>query len=213
MNYDKNKYRKIDWKHFMMFHWIINPGLLINEMVFGQRVPKVMLMERTRNKPWAERSKIPCPHCNTIHDGKTWNLNNKTAFRNWFGLYCPTCGGVIPCLMNIGTLVVLVVTSPIWYWFRKPLYNKWLVKQPERYKHLDLETSDFQKHTWWQQGLGWGMWMFIAMSLLNLAMGEEYTAPKLIFHFVWWMAGGLIFGLFMRGLTYKAKRKQQAGTH
>lgn len=210
MNYDVTKYRKIDWKHLMMFHWIINPGLLINEMIFGQRVPKVMLMERNSNKAWAERSHVPCPHCNTIHDGKTWNLTNKTMFRNWFGLYCPVCGGVISCLMNIGTFVVLAVTSPIWYWFRKPLYNKWLAKQPARYKNLDLETSDFQKHTWWQQGLGWGMWMFIAMTLLNMLWGEEITGPKLIFHFVWWMAGGLILGLFMRAMTHKAIKKQKA---
>ena len=124
MNYDKTKYRKIDWKHFMMFHWIINPGLMINELIFGQRVPMVMLMERNTKKAWAERFKVPCPHCNNIHDNRTWNLTNKTMFKNWFGLYCPACSGVIPCLMNIGTFVVLAVSSPIWYWFRKPLYKK-----------------------------------------------------------------------------------------
>lgn len=213
MNYDKNKYRKIDWKHFMMFHWIINPGLMINELIFGQRVPKVMLMERNSKKAWVERSVVPCPHCNTIHDSKTWNLNNKTAFRNWFGLYCPACGGVIPCLMNIGTFVVLTVTSPIWYWFRKPLYNKWLAKQPERYKNLDLTTPDFNRKTWWQQGLGWGMWMFVAMTLFNTAMGEEYTIQKLLFHFVWWMIAGLIFGLIMKGIMPKPAKKQGASTN
>ena len=209
MNYDKTKYRKIDWKHFMMFHWIINPGLMINELIFGQRVPKVMLMERNRNNAWAERFKIPCPHCNNIHDNRTWNLTNKTMFKNWFGLYCPACGGIIPCLMNIGTFVVLAVTSPIWYWFRKPLYNKWLAKQPGRYKNLDLETSDFQKHTWWQQGLGWGMFMFIATILLDKIWSEEYTMQKLLFHFVWWMIGGLIFGFILRTMAHKPSGKQR----
>ncbi len=172
-----------------------------------------MLMERNRNKAWAERFKVPCPHCSTIHDNRTWNLTNKTMFKNWFGLYCHACGGVIPCLMNIGTFVALAITSPIWYWFRNPLYNKWLAKQAGRYKKLDLETSDFQKHTWWQQGLGWGMFMFVATILLDKLWSEEYTIQKLLFHFVWWIIAGLIFGLIMKGIMPKPAKKQETSTN
>lgn len=211
MNYDKNKYRKIDWKHFMMFHWIINPGLLVNELILGQRVPKVMLIEREKGKSWVERSKIPCPHCETVHNGNTWNLKNNTAFKNWFGLYCPFCGGVIPCLMNICTFIVLAITSPIWYWFRKPLYEQWLAKQPQRYQKLDLETQDIRKDNWWKMGLGWGLFMFVAMNGLEVIEGEPLEIKKLIVSLIIWLIGGLLFGLSMRGMIRKVQPKKTKG--
>lgn len=46
MQYDKTKYKLWSWKHPMVLHWIINPGLVINELLFGQRVPKIMLEEK-----------------------------------------------------------------------------------------------------------------------------------------------------------------------
>lgn len=207
MNYDKTKYRKIDWKHFMMLHWIINPGLMINELILGQRTPKVMLMERAKDKSWADRAKIPCPHCEAIHDGKTWSPQNKTAFKNWFGLYCPNCGGIIPCLMNIGTFLVLLVTAPIWYWFKDSQKKKWLAKQPARYENLDLQTPTIKKNVWWKQGLSWGAMMFIFMSFFSYAEGEPLTTKRLIISAVTWTIGGLIFGLAMRGMTKQPKQK------
>jgi len=211
MNYDKAKYRKIDWKHFMMLHWIINPGLMINELILGQRIPKVMLMERKEvsGKSWVERGKVPCPHCNTIHEGQTWGLQNKTAFKNWFGLYCPSCGGIIPCLMNITTFLVLLITAPIWYWFKDDMKRKWLAKQPERYQHLNMEIPELKKHNWWKRGLGWGLFMFIFMSVTDIAMGQEVTSKWLLKQAAIWTVAGLIFGLSMRALTTSAQKKQQ----
>ncbi len=63
MNYDKTKYKIWNWKSPVILHWIINPGLVINELILGQTIPKVMLIEREGNKPFFERSFIPCPHC------------------------------------------------------------------------------------------------------------------------------------------------------
>jgi hypothetical protein len=54
-----------------MLHWILNPGLAINELILGQRVPKVRLEDKTIDKPRIERVLIPCPHCETLHDGRT----------------------------------------------------------------------------------------------------------------------------------------------
>jgi hypothetical protein len=61
MEFNTNKYRVYNWTHFMMIHWIINPGLAFNELVLGQRVPKVMLEDKTSAAPRAQRSVIPCP--------------------------------------------------------------------------------------------------------------------------------------------------------
>lgn len=35
----------------MMLHWILNPGLAINELILGQRVPKVSLEDKSVDKP------------------------------------------------------------------------------------------------------------------------------------------------------------------
>ena len=59
MNYDKTKYKVWTWKNPMMLHWIINPGVAIIELE-GQRIPKVMLIERNSPKSVNEKSWIPC---------------------------------------------------------------------------------------------------------------------------------------------------------
>ena len=200
MNYDKNKYRKIDWKHIMMLHWVINPGIMFNELALGQRVPRVMLQERSREKPWIERFKVPCPHCETIHDGRTWSIHNKTAFKNWFGLYCSACGGVIPCLWNIGSFLALAVTAPVWYWFKRPLCEKWLRNQPARYANLNLSQSGLPKYTWVKQGIFFGLFMFIVNDLVD-QMSEQLNYKKLAIGFIVWMLCGLLFGLMMRATT------------
>ena len=101
MKYDSKKWKVYTWKNWMMIHWMINPGLVINELILGQRVPKVTLEDKESNKPRIERSYVPCPHCEKLHDSRTWSTQNNTGFKNWFGLYCNNCGKIIPCLINI----------------------------------------------------------------------------------------------------------------
>ncbi|MCT1530529.1 hypothetical protein M3B46_05945 [Sphingobacterium daejeonense] len=121
MDFDKSKYKVYTWKNWMMLHWLLNPGIMVNELILGQRVPKISLEEKTTDKQWFERSIVPCPHCETLHDGRTWSSVNGTAFKNWFGLYCNTCGNIIPCLINVFSLIILIITFPIWGWFKTAL--------------------------------------------------------------------------------------------
>ncbi|RZS94996.1 hypothetical protein BC751_0509 [Cecembia calidifontis] len=46
MNYYKLKYLIWNWENPLMLHWILNPGLANNELIMGQRIPKVTLIER-----------------------------------------------------------------------------------------------------------------------------------------------------------------------
>ena len=43
MEFNKEKYKIYTWKNWMVLHWILNPGLAINELILGQRVPKISL--------------------------------------------------------------------------------------------------------------------------------------------------------------------------
>jgi len=118
MEYDRSKYKIQTWKNILVLHWIINPGLFINEILLGQRIPKIALIDKDKSKSLAERTYYPCPHCNTVHSSLKWAPQFKTGFRNWFGLYCDNCGKIIPCVTNLTSYLVLGLTIPFWYWFK-----------------------------------------------------------------------------------------------
>ena len=113
MHYDKNKYKIWNWKSPVIFHWMLNPGVVINELILGQTIPKVMLIELEGDKPFYNRSLVPCPHCKTLHNGLKWSAQSKTAFKNWFGYYCDNCEGIIPVQRNLTSLIILTLTFPI----------------------------------------------------------------------------------------------------
>ena len=207
MKYDKNKYRIYTWKNWMMIHWAINPGLVISDLILGQKVPKLSLEDKTIDKPRIERTYVPCPHCETMHDARTWSYQNGTAFKNWFGLYCNNCGKIIPTMPNIFSLLILAITFPLWGWFKNSLKAKWLTKQPERYENIELELKVdlFSKKTWIKTGLGWGAIMFLIMSIgFPYLEDTEITLTSLTIGFIVWTIAGLVFGYTMK--SYMGKR-------
>lgn len=212
MNYDKEKYKIYTWKNWMVLHWIINPGLAINELILGQRLPKISLEDKTSEKRRFERTYVPCPHCEKLHDGRTWSPQNKTGFRNWFGLYCPNCGGIIPCLTNGLSFIILAVTFPIWGWFRNSWKEKWLEKQPARFENLVIEdTPDvFSKNMWIKTGLGWGLFMYVFMTFLFPYFdGEPITRNDILIGIPVWAIAGLTFGYVMLLFNKKGKKKDR----
>lgn len=200
MEYDKTKYKILTWKNPVMLHWIINPGLVISELILGQRVPKTMLIEKNSSKTLQEKTKIPCPHCGTLHSGLKWSTKNN-AFKNWFGLYCDNCGNIIPCLTNLASYLLLALTFPIWIWFKDKWKTTWLENQPDRYRKLDLENvpNPFDGNGWISQGLYWGLFMYICMILMYpLIDGESVTLKKTLLSIPIWTIGGLGFGYTMK---------------
>ena len=212
MEFNKEKYKVYTWKNWMMLHWILNPGLAINELILGQRVPKVSLEDKTIDKPRIERTLVPCPHCETLHDGRTWTTENGTAFKNWFGLYCKNCGNTIPCLTNGLSFLILAITYPIWGWFKKRLKEKWLAKQPKRYENIDIEhiPNPFDNKSWIKTGLSWGALMFLTMSIgFPYFEGQEITWITLLLGIVTWTIGGIGFGYTMKLFVNKTINKKE----
>ena len=205
MDFDTSKYKVWTWKNPLMIHWMINPGLAFNELILGQAVPKVTLIEKS-NKPLAERSFVPCPHCGTVHSGLKWSLQNKNDFGNCFGLNCDNCGNTIPCLRNFTSLILLGVAFPIWIWFRKSWKKKWLLVQKKKFSRpLNLTTPEYN---WAAEGLGWGVFMFLFMDIvLPLFEGEAYEPRKLIIGAIIWTLAGLSFGYVMKKLMFKQSSK------
>jgi hypothetical protein len=201
MNLDKNKYKIYTWKNWIVLHYIINPGLAFNELILGQRIPKVSLEDLTSEEPFLERSYVPCPRCETIHDGRTWSTQNGTAFKNWFGLYCPNCGEIIPCLMNLTTLLILTITFPLWGWFRKSLKQRWLEKQPDRYKEIDINQVEnpFEGKGWIKEGLSWGFLTSILLLIFFPIIGIDIFSRQVIVTVIGLVVvGGPLFGFTMK---------------
>ena len=209
MNYDKIKYKVWTWKNPMMLHWIINPGIAFNELVLGQRVPKVTLIERDSAKTLAERTFIPCPHCGKLHSGLQWTPQNKTAFKNWFGLYCERCGKIIPCLTNVTSYVILGLTFPVWFLFKNKWKVKWFKEQKIRFsKPLNLTYSE-PKFQWMSLGLSVGFFMFVFMEVLfPLIKGESLTQKGLLIGILIWAFAGLYSGFSMKMINIKRKLKK-----
>ena len=184
-----------------MLHWIVNPGMAINELFFGQRIPKLSLEDKESNKARFERSYIPCPHCEMIHDSRTWTTLNGTAYRNWFGLYCPNCGEIIPCLRNIFSAVIIALLFPLTYFFKDQLKKRWLKKQANRFSTLDLNSipNPYDGKGWLLIGLGWGLFMFVLMTFLFPLMKSEIIELRdVITALPIWTIAGVLFGYTMK---------------
>lgn len=193
------QYKVWTWKHHSMLHYIINPGILINELILGQRVPKEIYFEQVKDKPFMERQYVKCPHCETMHDGRTWSSQHNTAFKNWFGLYCPSCEGVIPCLRNATAWLILAVTYPLWFWWIDKWKSNWLAKQPARYENIDVQEITVSKTNWVKAGLLYGSIMFILMTFLfPLVMGEAITIKSILIAIPIWVIAGLLCVLLLK---------------
>ncbi|HEY8661194.1 MAG TPA: hypothetical protein VIL78_19330 [Hanamia sp.] len=212
MNPDITQYKKWTWKNPLMLHWIINPGLAFNELILGQRMPKIILIEKNPNKTLTEKSFIPCPHCGTVHSGLKWAPQNKTAFGNWFGLYCDNCEKIIPCLRNITSFFFLAITFPIWCWFKNAWKEKWLMKQKEKFsKPLHSTPPEF---IWWIKGIQMGFVFFIIIMVIKFVIFQDpFTWKKPIGNLVGAIILGLIWGAFMKETLFKKKSSIHISLH
>lgn len=84
---------RMDERSWIVKHYLWNPGLAFNELVLGQRSPKV-----TQTCKECGTGFVDCPSCEHAIDNFSWTARD--AFKNWNGLPCPRCGEAIPCLRN-----------------------------------------------------------------------------------------------------------------
>lgn len=196
----------------LLLHWVLNPGLAFNELVLGQRLPRLSIECLSCNLPRDERSFVFCPACHTLHDARIWQ--GKQGFRNWLGLVCPTCGERIPCLWNLFSLAILAVTAPLWivpvYFYRKRANST----RPTL-THLTAPRPA-PKQVFLRLALFWGGFMFIAMTLVpeirKATATGEWDWAALAIGAIIWTVGGIAFGWvmtkFLRKRPDNAERSQ-----
>ncbi len=184
-----------------MLFWRFFPPLAINEILLGQRIPSLSLLRKGMDRK--RGYEVPCPHCGAVHSGDLWARSR--AFGNWFGLYCPCCGGTIPCLWNITSLAFLGLTSPLWYFFRRPLYRGWLKWQQKRFSTGNTPEPEPQ-YLFWKLGLFFWLAMFLLVEIILPLMKGEFGKNPWGVSLLIWCAGGVFFALSMKWyLSRKAK--------
>ena len=196
MEFDKEKYKVWKLPHPMLLHWIINPGLAFNELILGQRIPKVTLIDKTSNAPLMERQYIPCPQCNALNDGRLWS--NSNSLGHWFGYVCPECHGRIPCFWNITSLILLAIAFPIWISCKIFGEEKWLEKEKSRLAEVVAsEPLTAKKANWLKMGITYGVLMFCVMALPEVFQ-SQLTPSAIAVQTAICLGGGLVFGLAMK---------------
>ncbi len=215
MQYDKNRFKIWALPHPLILFWVLCPALIFNELIFGQRLPKVMLIDKESDKPLMERTYVPCPHCETLNDQRLWAKWN--GFGHWFGFVCPSCHQVIPCLWNIFSLAILAVTFPLWYFPARFFRRRWLEIEKKRLAKV-LERPLIQvKFMHWLLigtfGLGGFMWLVneVAPQIWEVLNGGEWDLIMMFVALLIWLATGFAWGLIMR--FFMNRKGKKTDTH
>ena len=198
------------WKlpHPLLVHWVLNPGLVFNELILGQCVARETYFCNTCTGPKVGRAYLHCPTCGTWHPGSLWSKGR--ALGQWLGYVCANCGGRIPRLWNAWSLVILALLAPLWWLPVSRYRERWQKWQWERIR--GAEPADMQatlaRVRWFRLGLlYWGLPVGVTFSLvLPLFLpGVGYwrgTGLLLLFLPIW-LGAGLLFALTMRWVVTK----------
>lgn len=114
------KYATWAFPHPLIVHWVLNPGLVVNELLLGQRIPSITYYCAAcgGHTTWVRYYR--CPDCGRFHEEAIWTGSN--GFGHWLGVICPDCGGEIPSVLNITSWLILAKLSPI-NWLLRSLFS------------------------------------------------------------------------------------------
>lgn len=155
-------------RHPLLWFWLACPVFAFNELLLGQRMPRRTMLCRACECPIANRSYVPCPHCGAVHPGGLWSMSN--AMWNWFGYGCPSCARAIPCLWNVGSLVVLAITWPLWVWPVRRVRERAVARQVARAREALRRGVHLEVWGFWRW-VGFGITRFGgALFVLNALM-------------------------------------------
>lgn len=196
---DGSHFKRWELPHPLILHWILNPAIAFNEIVLGTRVPKTLLICQDCEEFLLDRGYVPCPSCGAMHPGRF--ASGMRGFRNWRGFSCPSCGKPIPCIWNVFSLLILLLTFPLWslpyylYFQKQPLKPLFFSEENKRL----TPPQPLTKRTWVFTGAAWGGIMWIFVYILPLLTGSG-NVPGWVSVFIGLpisALGGFAFGFFM----------------
>ena len=198
------------WHKFACFHYVLNPGVAVNELVLGQRLPMRTLVCKACDLPLHERSYVPCTECGTLHGFEV--QRHYFAFGNYFGLFCPSCNKEIPCTRNLTARVITGITTPLLSIPIKASKEKWLENRKRKLLALNNDLTIKQpepKLSYMKMGIQYGFFMFLFCMIMLVSSFLFYGTPITSFisltvsSFIICALGGLAFGYSMRWFMEK----------
>lgn len=199
------------WKlpQFTSLHWVLNPGLAVNELILGQAIPKETYICNDCPKPLMERAYLHCPTCEAFHDARIWS--GKNAIGRWFGYLCPRCTQPIPRLWNLTSLLILGITMPIWWIPVQILRPKWIASERKKMKVDPASLMPIKQNiNWYEMGLFFGLSMGMFSILSNIflnSMSFQLVIQKALWTSPIWLVTGLLFGFVMKKFLTKTPEK------
>ncbi|MCL1048644.1 hypothetical protein L2755_03205 [Shewanella abyssi] len=206
MQYDKSKYQILQLPSPLLLFRTINPMLAINELILGQRLPKVTLIEKDSKEPLLSRQVVPCPHCNAMNPGSLWSNGN--AFGHWFGYVCPECSGIIPCLWNLSSLLLLTLSAPVWLLLQKGLKKRWLAISYRRVTSMKAKLPTVNKdQSFIKTAQAFAVLIFLFMLFIQ-SRASDLSFQQAVISLVISSVVGVMFGKAM-SLTKLATSKKR----
>lgn len=208
MQYDPKRFTIWTRRHPLILVWVLFPATILNELILGQRIPKVMLTDKESDKPWMERTYVPCPHCETLNDQRLWAKWN--GLGHWFGFVCPSCHQIIPCLWNVWSLAVLAMTFPVWYFPARFFRRRWLAYEKKRVaKVLERPLIQLKVVHWLLIGVfGWGGLTWALFEVWAVwYYGREWDLKTMLESLPMWMVAGFAWSLWMHFFMNRKGRK------
>lgn len=191
----------VKWYNWFNLNWIFNPGILINDLILGQRIPKIIFRNETASEENDDSAlSFLCPSCGEMHPADYWT--GKREFGNWFGLYCPNCGGIIPCRNNLYSAILRALSMPVWFWFRKELKQSWVNIQKQKMNSTDTFHKHKRFNIWSIYGFSFGGFMYLLSFIISpLFIAEEITLSTYLIGIPAWIIGGIAFGYSMKNIV------------
>ncbi|WP_421859314.1 hypothetical protein [Oceanicaulis sp.] len=211
MDYDRDRYDAWTWKHPLILHWRLNPGLVINELVLGQRIPRLTLIDTQSEAPLAERQYIPCPHCQAMNPASVYS---KAPMGNYAGLVCLDCGGEIPTVKNVLTWLVLMISWPLWAPIKQRVAPAMLAKQRAKLlQHTPVSEQAPTRSTvsGLKLGVMFGLLMGLFFFVKAMVDGGGYS-DALTSSAIGGALGGAVFGVTMKLFLTVAGRRAASET-
>lgn len=186
--------------NLMLVHWLLNPALVVNEIVLGQRVPRTTYFCIKCDAPLFLRQYVRCSACGKFHHGLLWGRGN--ALGHWFGMFCPACGGRIPVLLNSFSLLIIVATCVLWYPLWLMFRVRWIAWEQRRAARQRSRGAGQREpiKRWVLYGavtFGLFMWAFDGVPRY-LAGPERGNLTTLLLKLPIWLGAGALFGFIMK---------------
>ena len=180
--------------HPLLVHWLLNPGLVVNELLFGQRIPRETLIEQDVPGDLTTRQHVVCPSCDAL---TSWAVYKAAGLQ--FGLYrgipCRACGGEVPQLLNVFSWLLLLPLRFLPGGAGRR--HATLDRQAERLRRVAIKGAPDPAEATpvaWKEGLGFGAMMAVLFALRNMDSGARGVVVGLVTGAV----AGLVFGGVMQ---------------